>query len=200
MMGVGLGAGVRDQVYLDVAGVGIVSTRVQAAMAGVLADHGRRGIGAAAEWRAMIDRTRALAAEFVGGGADRVAFTQNASTGLALVVNGIDWFRGEKRRRPSGGVPVEPLPVDAVATPRRRVRWLSVEEPFAFDHEPRLGTDARRFESGTENAAGIAGRAAIATVLEIGREAVETTVLDRGAELADMLAASPIRAPARILT
>jgi len=26
--------------------------------------------------------------------------------------------------------------------------WLSVEYPFDFDHEPRLASDARRFESG----------------------------------------------------
>jgi selenocysteine lyase/cysteine desulfurase len=72
--------------------------------------------------------------------------------------------------------------------------WLSVEEPFAFDHEPRLAADGRRFESGTENAAGIAGLGAtIATVLEIGREAVETAVLDRTAELADLLEAAGLR-------
>ena len=300
----GLYPGVRDQVYLDVAAVGIVSTRVEAAMAEVLADHCRRGIGAAAEWRAMINRTRTLVAELVGGGADRLAFTQNTSTGLALVVNGIDWSRGDnvvvpaeefpsnfypwtqlRRRgvevrevavvdghadleaiallvdrrtrvlaisavqyssgyrydlRPLGelcrardtllvvdgtqavgamvvdadAAEIDVLAVSAhkwllgpfgigfVALSERAMQrlhpsttgWLSVEEPFAFDHEPRLATDGRRFESGTENAAGIAGLGAtIATVLEIGREAVETTVLDRTAELADLLEAAGLR-------
>ena len=36
------------------------------------------------------------------------------------------------------------------------VGWLSVEDPFAFDHEPVFAQDGRRFESGTENSASIA--------------------------------------------
>ncbi|MDA0180114.1 aminotransferase class V-fold PLP-dependent enzyme [Solirubrobacter phytolaccae] len=95
----------RDQVYLDVAAVGIVSTRVEAAMAEVLAAHGRRGIGAAAGWGAMIARARALVAALVGGHEDRVAFTQNTSTGLALVANGVDWSAGDNVVVPAGEFP-----------------------------------------------------------------------------------------------
>ena len=74
------------------------------------------------------------------------------------------------------------------------VGWLSVEQPYDFDHEPRLAHDARRFESGTENAAGIAGlAAAISTVLELGRHAVEATVLDHTAELQELLATRGLR-------
>jgi selenocysteine lyase/cysteine desulfurase len=69
-----------------------------------------------------------------------------------------------------------------------------VEQPFAFDHEPRFAGDGRRFESGTENTAGIAGLGAtIATVLELGRDTVETIVLDRTAELADRLSGAGLR-------
>lgn len=296
--------GVRDQVYLDVAAVGIVSTRVENAMAEVVTAHSRRGISAAAEWRAMITRTRELVAELVGGNTRRVAFTQNTSTGLALVANGIDWCAGDNVVVPAGEFPsnfypwtqlrrhgvelrevpmvdghadmdviaslidrrtrvvaisavqyssgyrydlaplgrlcrardaflvvdgtqaVGALAIDAdaigidvlavgahkwmlgpfgigfVALSERAMErlhpsatgWLSVEQPFDFDHEPRLADDGRRFESGTENAAGIAGLGAtIATVLEIGRETVETVVLDRTAELAALLAASGLR-------
>jgi selenocysteine lyase/cysteine desulfurase len=68
------------------------------------------------------------------------------------------------------------------------VGWRAVEDPFAFDHEPTLAADARRFESGTENAAGIAGlNAAVGLVLEIGPDAVEQLVLTRADELADAL-------------
>jgi cysteine desulfurase/selenocysteine lyase len=68
------------------------------------------------------------------------------------------------------------------------VGWLSVEDPFAFDHEPVLAQDARRFESGTENSAGIAGLGAtVDLVHELGRQRVEERVLDRAAQLAALL-------------
>jgi selenocysteine lyase/cysteine desulfurase len=76
------------------------------------------------------------------------------------------------------------------------VGWLSVERPFDFDHEPRLALDGRRFESGTENAAGIAGLAAsISTVLELGRDEVERIVLSRAAELQELITAHRLRVP-----
>jgi selenocysteine lyase/cysteine desulfurase len=72
--------------------------------------------------------------------------------------------------------------------------WLSVEEPFAFEAEPRLASDARRFESGTLNAAGIAGLdATVSHVLEIGRRGVETTVLELAAELHERLSSLGLR-------
>ncbi|WP_142024486.1 aminotransferase class V-fold PLP-dependent enzyme [Blastococcus colisei] len=68
------------------------------------------------------------------------------------------------------------------------VGWLSVEDPFAFDHEPVLAHDGRRFESGTENSAGIAGLGATVDLLhELGRQRVEERVLDRAARLAALL-------------
>ncbi len=68
------------------------------------------------------------------------------------------------------------------------VGWLSVDRPFDFDHEPILAADGRRFESGTENAVGIAGLwAAIDLVLTAGRQAVENRVLDTTAELSALL-------------
>lgn len=68
------------------------------------------------------------------------------------------------------------------------VGWLSVADPFAFDHEPVLAEDSRRFESGTENSAGIAGLgAAVDLVHDLGRERVEDRVLGRAAQLAAML-------------
>jgi selenocysteine lyase/cysteine desulfurase len=296
--------GAVEQVYLDVAAVGLVSTRVQTAMAAVLTAHGRLGIGAASESQPIIARTRALVADLVGGSPDRVAFTQNTSTGLALVVNGIDWSAGDNVVVPSQefpsnfypwtqlrrhGVEIREVPmvdgradVDAItALVDRRTRvlaisavqyssgyrydlrplgelcrardallvvdgtqavgaltvdadavgidalavsahkwmlgplgigfvalseramhrlhpstagWLSVEHPFDFDHEPRFAGDGRRFESGTENTVGIAGLGAtIATALEIGRDAVETIVLDRTAELAERLSIAGLR-------
>jgi selenocysteine lyase/cysteine desulfurase len=291
-------------VYLDTAAVGLVSTRVGDAVTGVLAEHVARGIVAAPAWTQHANRTRGLIAELVGGRATNVAFTQNTSTGNALVANGIDWAAGDNIVVPAGEFPSNFYPwlavrrrgvevrevamvdghadlealgglvdahtrvvavsavqytsghrydlariralsrdallvvdgtqavgalvvdadaagVDALAVSAHKwmngplgigfvhlsdramdalhpstVGWLSVEHPFDFDHEPRLASDGRRFESGTENAAGIAGLAAtISIVLELGRERVERMVLDRAAELVELIGAHGLRVP-----
>lgn len=260
--------------------------------------HARFGIGATGPWRETITRTRQLIADLVGGAAERVAFTQNTSTGLALVVNGVDWKEGDNVVLPVGefpsnsypwrqlrrrGVEVREAPmtdghadldllrdlindrtrvvtvsavqyssgyrydlarlseacraydallvvdgtqavgairvdadaaeVDALAVSGHKwmlgpfgagfvhfsqramhrlnpstVGWFSVEDPFAFDLEPNLAADARRFESGTENAAGIAGLgAAVSLVHEIGADQVENLIIERTEELAEAL-------------
>jgi cysteine desulfurase / selenocysteine lyase len=296
--------GTREQSYLDAAAIGLVSTRVEAAVADVLREHALRGKAAAAAWTANADRTRGLVAELIGGRARNVAFTLNTSTGNALVANGIDWTDGDNIVAPADefpsnfypwaqlrrhGVEVREVPmidghadldllpglidantkvvaisavqytsgyrydlgrlgdfcrsrdallvvdgtqaagamvidadaagIDALVVSAHKwmngplgigfvhlsdramdrlhpstVGWLSVEHPYDFDHEPRLAADGRRFESGTENAAGIAGlAAAITIVLELGRHTVEATVLDRTAELQELVAAAGLR-------
>lgn len=288
--------GARERIYLNVAAIGLVSTRVQDAVATVLEEHVALGNDAWPQWTEASDRTRSRIAELIGGRSANVAYTQNTSTGVALVVNGIDWKERdnvvvpadefpsnfypwlELRRR---GVQVREVPMIAghadlgrmseLIDARTRVvaisavqytsghrydlahvraicgeallvvdgtqaagalvieadatgidalvisahkwmlgplgigfvyfsdramnrlhpsttGWLSVEHPFDFDHEPRLASDARRFESGTINVAGIAGLdAAISIVLELGRETVEKTVLAHAAELQELL-------------
>lgn len=64
-------------VYLDVAAVGLISSSVQGAMSGVATDHEQRGMAAFEGWAQAVNRTRAKIGQLVGGGADRVAFTQN---------------------------------------------------------------------------------------------------------------------------
>src|ERR1700754_1492751 len=87
--------GAEEHAYLDVAAVGLVSTRVQAAVARVSGEHTALGIAASPGWTANANRTRGLVAELIGGRADHVSFTQNTSTGIALVANGIDWRAGD---------------------------------------------------------------------------------------------------------
>jgi selenocysteine lyase/cysteine desulfurase len=285
------------QVYLDVAAVGLVSTRVEAAMIEINQAHGALGTAAVAAWTGNLARGRQAVAELIGGSADRVAFTQNTSTGVALVANGIDWADGDNVVVPAAefpsvfypwtqlrrhGVEVREIPmvdghadldlvpelidartrvlaiatvqytsghrydlgrlasikrdallvvdgtqsvgaltidvdgIDVLAVSAHKwmlgplgigfahfseqamerlhpsvVGWLSVEQPFEFAHEPRLAADGRRFESGVENAVGIAGlSAAIGIVLELGPAAVEAWVLERTAELAELLGAT----------
>ena len=253
--------GTWGQSYLDAAAIGLVSTRVEAAVADALREHARRGKAAASGWRANADRTRGLVAELINGRAGNVAFTLNTSTGLSLVANGIDWSAGDNIVAPADEFPSNFYPwtqlrrhgvelrevamidgradldllaalidantkvvavsavqytsgyrydlgrlgelcrphdallvvdgtqaagamvidadaagLDAFVVSAHKwmngplgvgfvhfsdramdrlhpstVGWLSVEQPYDFDHEPRLAHDARRFESGTEN-------------------------------------------------
>jgi cysteine desulfurase / selenocysteine lyase len=290
--------GTTDVAYLDSAAVGLLSTRVRDAMTAVLTEHQQSGIAAAPNWREHAGRVRASVARLVGGRADQVAFTQNTSTGLATVTNGLDWRDGDNVVVPAGEFPsnfyswlqlrrrgvqvrevamtdgrarvedvlaaidrrtrvlaisavqyssgyrydlgvfgeacrdgevllvvdgtqavgalvvdVEVVGIDVLAVSAHKwmlgpfgigfthlseramqrltpstVGWLSVEDPFAFDHEPVLADDGRRFESGTENSAGIAGLGATVDLIhELDRQRVEDRVLDRAAELASML-------------
>jgi selenocysteine lyase/cysteine desulfurase len=290
--------GTADVAYLDSAAVGLISTRVRDAMSVVLAEHQQFGVAAASKWREHATRIRASVARLVGGRAEQVAFTQNTSTGLATVTNGLDWREGDNVVVPAGEFPsnfypwlqlrrrgvqvrevamtegrarlddvlaalddrtrvlaisavqyssghrydlgplgqacqnsdallvvdgtqavgavtvdVDRLGIDVLAVSAHKwmlgpfgigfthlseramqrltpstVGWLSVEDPFAFDHEPVLADDGRRFESGTENSAGIAGLGAtVDLVHELGRQRVEHRVLDRVAELATLL-------------
>ncbi|MEW9678411.1 aminotransferase class V-fold PLP-dependent enzyme [Pseudomonas sp. TE50-2] len=61
----------------------------------------------------------------------------------------------------------------------RIVGWLSVEEPFAFKRTLTLLPDARRFEAGTENGAGIIGLAERLRQIDgLGAQRIEDRVLD----------------------
>ncbi|CCG02586.1 aminotransferase class V-fold PLP-dependent enzyme [Blastococcus saxobsidens] len=290
--------GTADVSYLDAAAVGLISSRVREAMTGVLVAHERGGIAAAPGWRVHAESVRASVARLVDGRAEQISFTQNTSTGLATVTNGVDWRDGDNVVVPAGEFPsnfypwlqlrrrgvevrevpmtgglaavddvltalddrtrvlaisavqyssghrydlaafgdacqssdvllvvdgtqavgavtvdVERLGIDVLAVSAHKwmlgpfgigfihlsrramqrlnpstVGWLSVEDPFAFDHEPRLAEDARRFESGTENSAGIAGLGAtVDLVHELGRQRVENRILERAEHLAALL-------------
>src|SRR5688572_24771402 len=112
-------------------------------MAEVLAAHVRRGVGAVGEWRAMFARTRELVGELVGGSADRVAFTQNTSTGLALVVNGIDWSVGDIVLVPADECPSNFYPWTHLRRRRVEVREVPMIDGHA-DLEALAGLVDRR--------------------------------------------------------
>jgi len=68
--------------------------------------------------------------------------------------------------------------------------WASVSTSHDFlDYDTRLHEDARRFETGTQNTAGIAGlKAAIDLLLEIGMDTVEERIMGLARRLADGIA------------
>lgn len=81
----------------------------------------------------------------------------------------------------------------AQVTPRI-VGWLSVADPFAFRRTLDFLPDARRFESGTPNGAGIFGLAErLAEIDELGIDWIENRVLDLGEMLRDAALRSGIR-------
>ena len=62
--------------------------------------------------------------------------------------------------------------------------WLSVDDTFAFHYRMELLPDARRFEPGTENSAGILGLGGTLGLIErYGIEAIERRVLALGDHL-----------------
>ncbi|RYF61873.1 MAG: aminotransferase class V-fold PLP-dependent enzyme [Comamonadaceae bacterium] len=290
--------GTRTYTYLDNAAVGLVSTNVCDAMATITEAHRDFGVAAANSWGPLFADVRTRAARLVSGSSSRIALTQNTSTGIALVANGVNWNEGDNIVLPTGefpsnsypwhmlrnrGVQIRSVPMtnghvdlpallEAVDSRTRVVTmsavqyssgyrypleeiggalrshsalfvvdgtqavgamridvnaayidvlavsahkwmlgpfgigfvhlsdnafdalrpsttgWMSVKDPFAFTAEPELADDGRRFESGTEIAAGVAGLGATLDLVEtIGAEQVESIVLDRVALLRDML-------------
>jgi len=97
--------GAAEAAYLDSAAVGLISSRVREAMTTVLTAHEQLGIAAAPNWREHARYVRASVARLVGGHAEQVAFTQNTSTGLATVTNGLDWRDGDNVVVPAGEFP-----------------------------------------------------------------------------------------------
>jgi selenocysteine lyase/cysteine desulfurase len=298
--------GAHNSPYLDTAAVGIVSTHVYDAMAEVVAQHRDAGVGPGAQWREMFWRVRGLAAHCISGAVDRIALTQNTSTGLAMVVNGLDWRPGDNVVIPEGefpsnfypwwqvrrnGVEVRTVPmvegralpgdiaaamdgrtrvvsisavhyasgfrydlvelgdllephdallvvdgtqavgamrvdvaaarIDVLAVSAHKwllgplgigfvhlserafqdlvpstVGWMSVDDPFAFTRTPVLANDGRRFESGTENAAGIAGLGATLDIIaSLGPGTIERMVLERAGYLSELLLAQGFSLP-----
>lgn len=107
-----------------------------------------------------------------------------ASTGIdALVVSAHKWMLG-------------PLGIGFMALSDRmldrtevtQLGWLSVNDPFAFRREIDLPMSADRFESGTENSAGLFGLGArLAEIEEFGAKEIEGRILHLTAHLSECL-------------
>nr|WP_255426272.1 aminotransferase class V-fold PLP-dependent enzyme [Pseudonocardia sp. C8] len=189
-------------VYLDAAAVGIVSTRVADAMAHAVSRHQLRGIADAADRAAELVAARRAVAELVGGDADRVAFTQNTSTGLALVVNGICWAAGDNVVVPAGEFPsnlypwvhLQPRGVELRRVPMRDGRAPTGDILAAIDARTRVvAVSAVQYSSGHRNdlaALGDACRQRDCLLVVDGTQAVGALVIDTDGSGIDVLAAS----------
>jgi len=81
--------------YLDHAAAGPVSLPVIQAVNDFLVDRARRGSEAAPDSKALTERTRAKAAQFIGAAPEEIAFMKNTPDGINAVANGIDWQPGD---------------------------------------------------------------------------------------------------------
>ena len=83
-------------VYLNHAAAGPVSLPVIEAVNNFLVDRAHRGSEAAADSKALAERTRAKAASFIGASTDEIAFMKATPDGLNAVANGVAWEPGDQ--------------------------------------------------------------------------------------------------------
>lgn len=82
------------------------------------------------EWFDDMDRVRAKVARLIGSRADDIAFVPNASAGLAILLNGIEWKPGDEVVTLRGEFPNNPYAASALA--RVGVRLVEAENWDGF--------------------------------------------------------------------
>jgi len=107
-----------------------------------------------------------------------------AATGIdALVVSAHKWMLGPLG---TGFMALSDRMLDR--TEVTQLGWLSVNDPFAFRREIDLPPGADRFESGTENSAGLFGLGArLAEIEEFGASKIEERILHLTAHMSECL-------------
>ena len=116
--------------FLNHAGIAPCSTRVAAAMQGVIAEQAQHGSGGYRRWTQLVAGVRRQAAALLGAGADEIAFVPNTSTGLSLVAEALPWQAGDAVLVPVPDFPANVYPwqhlarhgVELVSVPRRNGR------------------------------------------------------------------------------
>ncbi|HZI11885.1 MAG TPA: aminotransferase class V-fold PLP-dependent enzyme [Myxococcus sp.] len=86
----------REQLYLNHAGVAPTSLRAAEAVRGWMDDLVHHGIKHERGWEAHCERVRALGARLLNAEPGEVAFVRNTSHGLGLVAEGLDWKPGDE--------------------------------------------------------------------------------------------------------
>jgi cysteine desulfurase/selenocysteine lyase len=81
--------------YMDVAGRGVLSREVRAALDAHLDDRMLNGATSKEQFFALVERARERFAQLIGAKSDEIAYTKNISDGLNMVATAIHWHRGE---------------------------------------------------------------------------------------------------------
>lgn len=86
----------KEQLYLNHAGVAPTSVRAAAAVKAWMDDVVNHGVLHERDWEAHSEKVRGLAARIIGASPQEVAFVRNTSHGLGLVAEGLDWRPGDE--------------------------------------------------------------------------------------------------------
>ena len=81
--------------YMDVAGRGVLSREVRAALDAHLDDRMLNGATSKEQFFALVERARERFAQLIGAQSDEIAYTKNISDGLNMIATAIHWHRGE---------------------------------------------------------------------------------------------------------
>lgn len=135
--------------YLDFATAGLLPAPATYAMTALLEDHATYGSVAAPRWLSQLLTHRSTIARLIGGQASNIAFTQNTSTGLALVTNGLDWRPGDN------------VVVPAIEFPSNRYPWLALRR---LGVEVRAVPSARGYAAISDLGDAVDGRTRVVTV------------------------------------
>jgi cysteine desulfurase/selenocysteine lyase len=81
--------------YMDVAGRGVLSREVRAALDAHLDDRMLNGATSKEQFFALVERARERFAQVIGAQSDEIAYTKNISDGLNMIATAIHWHRGE---------------------------------------------------------------------------------------------------------
>jgi len=124
--------------YVNHAAISPPSTPVRWAVERVVADYGRRGVGAVGTWSAQHDELRAKLARLIGAGPGDLAFVPNTSRGVTDVALCLPWRPGDGVLLFEGDFPANVTPWQrAAARHDLAVHWLSAE-PFHRDPDEGL--------------------------------------------------------------
>jgi selenocysteine lyase/cysteine desulfurase len=81
--------------YMDVAGRGVLSRRVRAAIDAYVDDRMLNGATSKEDLFALVERARGRFAELIGAPAGEVTYTKNISEGLNMIAAAVHWHRGD---------------------------------------------------------------------------------------------------------
>ena len=81
--------------YMDVAGRGVLSREVRAAIDAHLDDRMLNGATSKEQFFELVERARSRFAQLIGAERDEIAYAKNISEGLNMIATAIHWHRGE---------------------------------------------------------------------------------------------------------
>ncbi|HJK98427.1 MAG TPA: aminotransferase class V-fold PLP-dependent enzyme [Polyangiaceae bacterium LLY-WYZ-14_1] len=137
-----------DPIYLNHAAISPPSAAVRRAVARVVDDYARRGVGAVGDWVAQHDALRGKLARLIGAGPGDIAFVPNTSRGITDVALCIPWRPGDRVVLFEGEFPANVTPWQRAADRHDLdLVWLS-PEPFVRSLDEGLATLAATLDAG----------------------------------------------------